>query len=178
MEDIQRVHLLSHPDELNGLVDDGADGEGCPAARVSVELGEDDTVEVETVVEGLGRIHRVLPRHGVDDEERLAGAYGLLDRLDLAHHLLVYCEATRGVDDHDIAALTHGLSDPSASDRHGILALQVIVDGDADLLRQYAQLLDRSRAVDVGCHEERLLGLLRLQQGGQLAREGRLPRAL
>ena len=71
MEDIQCIHLLAHPDELDRLIDDGTDGEGSTTAGVPVKLGEDDAVEVKTLVEGLSRIHSILTRHRVNDEERL-----------------------------------------------------------------------------------------------------------
>ena len=46
VEDIQSVHLLAHPDELNRLVDDGTDREGSPTTGIPIELGEDDPIEV------------------------------------------------------------------------------------------------------------------------------------
>ena len=71
MEDIQGIHLLAHPDELNRLIDNGTDGEGRTTAGVPVKLSEDDAIEVKTLVEGLSCIHSILTRHRVDDEERL-----------------------------------------------------------------------------------------------------------
>ena len=60
--------------EGDGLADDLLDAEGGAAAGVAVELGEDDAVERERLVEALGHGDGVLAGHGVDDEERVVGA--------------------------------------------------------------------------------------------------------
>ena len=175
MEDIQCIHLLTHPDELNRLIDDGTDGEGSTTAGIPVKLSEDDAVEVKAFVEGLGRIHSVLPCHRVDDEERLRGADSTLDLFDLTHHLFIDSQTTSGVDDHDIAALTHSFSDTTASDAHGILAVEVKEYGDIELTCQHAKLLDSSGTIDVTSYEHRFLALLGLEEVSQLPGEGRLP---
>jgi hypothetical protein len=41
------------------------------AAGVGVELGQDQAVDFELLVERLGGVHRVLAAHGVEDEEYL-----------------------------------------------------------------------------------------------------------
>ena len=54
-----------------GLAGDLLDRERGAAAGVAVELGEDDAVELQRLVEGLGHGDGVLTGHGVDDEERV-----------------------------------------------------------------------------------------------------------
>ena len=75
MEDIEGLHLLAGADELDRLVDHGLDREGSTAAGITVHLCEHHSVEVETVVEGLGGLHGVLTGHGVDHEEGLGRRY-------------------------------------------------------------------------------------------------------
>ena len=53
MEDLDVLQLLAGADELDRLTGDGLDGQGRAAAGVAVELGEDDAVDVEGLVEGL-----------------------------------------------------------------------------------------------------------------------------
>ena len=54
-----------------GSADDLLDGQRGAAAGVAVELGQDDAVDLERLVEGLGHGHGVLAGHRVDDEERV-----------------------------------------------------------------------------------------------------------
>ena len=63
VEDVDGVDTLARAHKLDGLGDDGAYRQGSTAAGVSVELGEDDAVKVEAVVEGLGRVYGVLAGH-------------------------------------------------------------------------------------------------------------------
>jgi hypothetical protein len=49
------------------------------AAGVGVELGQDDAVDLEALVERLGGVDRVLPGHRVDDEEDLVRAGAAVD---------------------------------------------------------------------------------------------------
>jgi hypothetical protein len=66
----QAVERLAHTHELDRLAGHRFHRQGRAAARVAVELGQDDAVVGQPVVEGLGCGHRVLADHGVDHEER------------------------------------------------------------------------------------------------------------
>ena len=61
---------------------------------------------------------------------------------------------------------------------HGVGVALFGVDVDADLAAEHLQLVDGRRAIDVTSHQQRTLAALGLEQVGQLAREGRLARAL
>ena len=70
---LELVERLAHAEELDGLAGDLLDRERRAAARVAVELREDEAVEREPAVE-LGRgPHRVLADHRVGDEEDVLG---------------------------------------------------------------------------------------------------------
>ena len=71
MEQVEVGQALAGGGEGDGPADDLLDAQGGAAPGVAVELGEDDAVELEGVVEGPGRGHGVLAGHGVDDEERV-----------------------------------------------------------------------------------------------------------
>ena len=66
-----------------------------PAARVGVELGEDQAVELELLVERLGAVDRVLPAHRIEHEEDLVRLELRVDVLQLAHQLIVDVRAGR-----------------------------------------------------------------------------------
>ncbi len=78
IEVFEGLQLLADADELDRDLGDFLDGQRRAAAGIAVELGEDDAVEIEGVVEGLGAIDRVLAGHGVADEKDLVG----LDQAD------------------------------------------------------------------------------------------------
>ena len=102
MEDLQRLHLLASTDELDRLIDDTAYRECSTTTRVTIELGEDHTIEVESLVKlGCG-IDRILTSHGVNDEECLIRSDRLLDATDLIHHLLIDGQTTCGIDDDGV----------------------------------------------------------------------------
>ena len=63
MEHIDSLHLLAGTDKLDRLGNHGADTEGSTTTGITIELGENYTIEVEAVVELLGCIYSILTRH-------------------------------------------------------------------------------------------------------------------
>src|SRR6516225_11074351 len=102
MENIEVLELLAVGREHDRLTGDVPDGQRRPAARVSVELGEDDPSKADAVPEGFRGVYRVLADHRVDDEQDLLRLDGVPDRRGLVHHLGVDAEASGGVDDHQV----------------------------------------------------------------------------
>jgi hypothetical protein len=102
LEDVEVVDLLADAREEDGAAGDGLEGERGTAARVAVELREDDAGERELLVEGFRRVHGVLAGHRVDDEDRVRRADGGGDLDDLLHHLGVDVEATGGVEEDEV----------------------------------------------------------------------------
>ena len=116
VERLELVELLPLADELDRHAGDLPDGQGRAAAGVAVELGQDHAVELEGLVEGLGRGHRVLAGHGVADEEDLVRLDLLLDLDQLGHQLVVDVQAAGGVEDQGVAALPVGLDEGVLAD--------------------------------------------------------------
>ena len=73
-ERLEAVDLLGDAGEDDRLAGDLLDRERRAAARVAVELRDDDAVEVHALRERLGGLHRGLAGHRVDDEEHLVRA--------------------------------------------------------------------------------------------------------
>ena len=71
-----------------------------------------------------------------------------------------------------------GIPDGVLRDLHGVFVPLLGVDLDADLAAEDLQLVDGRRTVYVARNEQHLPALLRLDVGRELAREGRLARAL
>ena len=178
MEDLQGIHLLAARDELQRLIDYRTDRDGGTTSRIAIELREHHAVEVEAVVELLGRVYGILTRHRIHDEEGLRGVYGSLDGGNLLHHRLVHSQTTGRIDDNHIVGFLTCVLDSVLGDLDGVHVALLGVDLDTHLLTQDLELVDSSRTIDVTGHEQHLTALLRLDQLCQLAREGRLTRTL
>jgi len=64
-----------------------------PPRASTVELGQHHTGESDALAEGVGRGHRVLADHGVEDEDHFVWVDGRADRGGLAHQFLIDAEA-------------------------------------------------------------------------------------
>ena len=174
MEHVQGLHLLTRADKLDRLRHHGTDREGGTTTGITVELRQDNAVEIQAFVELFGRVDGILTGHRIHDKQGLGGVDGSLDGGNLLHHLLIDSQTTGGIDDHDIVALGFGLLDCMDRNVHRILAVQLHIDGYPHLFADHAQLLDSGRTIDVARHQQRLLVFLCLQQVGELAGERRL----
>ena len=90
------VELLADADELDRLAGDVPHRQRRAAARIAVELGQDDARERQRVAEGARGVDRVLTGHGVDDEQRFDRLdSALMQRADLAASSLRRCPGGR-----------------------------------------------------------------------------------
>ena len=136
------------------------DRESGAAAGVAVELRQDDACEAEEVVEFLRRLHGVLSRHRVADEERLVRLRPVADLAQLVHERLVDVQPAGGVEDDDVAMRLPRLRDAALADLwRPSLALHV--DGDAERVSDRRELLDGGGALDVRGDEKRRASFLR-----------------
>ena len=151
------------------------DREGCSAACVAVNLGQDDAVELKSLVKRLSGSHCILAGHGIDDEEGVVGVHGLGYSPHLVHELAVDREPAGGVDDHEVTSESFRLCDATAGngDRIGGLG----EDAHSDLGTEDPQLLDSRRPLEVGSDQIRMATLL-AEPPGELCGRGRLARAL
>ena len=106
---IQRIGLFTDPEKLDRPVCHRAYGERCTATCICVDLGEYDAGQWQGFAERLRRVGRVLTGHGVDNKQGLDGVYGLMQRLDLGHHLLVDRQTTGGIHEQDIRKCNFGV---------------------------------------------------------------------
>src|SRR5262249_19163550 len=157
-------------DELDGNLGDFLDGEGGAAAGVAVELGQDDAVEVQRVVERLGAVDGVLAGHGVADQVHLVGPDQPVDLPQLVHRHLGDVQPAGGVEDDGVQELGLGVGDGVAADVHrGGVGLAV--DGDVDLAADDLELVHGRGPLEVGGDQEGLAAAL-LEGQGQLAAGG------
>ena len=170
------IQLLAYAGEFYGLARHRRDRERRAAARVAVQLRQHDARDVQRLVEGGGRVHRVLARHRVHDQHDLRRLRRGLDVLELVHELFVYVQAARRVEEDEVAAELLRVGYAGLGYLHGV-ALAHLEDGDAQLLAHGLQLLYGRRAVHVAGHEQRALALL-FHERRQLCAVRRLARAL
>ena len=174
MEHVDSFHLLARTNELDGFGHHRTDTQGSTTTGISIELREYHTVEIQTVVELLRRIHSILTGHGVHHKQGLVRLDGLFQVRDLLHHLLIDSQSTGSIDDDDGIALLLRLADGVLGDLYHVLIAFLRIDIHTDGLAHHLQLLDGSRTVHVAGHQQRFLVLTCLQHIGQLTREGSL----
>ena len=115
------------------LAGDGLDRERRAAARVAVELGHHDAVELGRLGELLGDVDRVLAGHRVDDQQHVVRLRALLDVGELLHQVLVDVQPAGGVDDQHVAAVALGLVERPLGDVARVAVGALLVDGRAGL---------------------------------------------
>ena len=159
VERLDLVELLARADELDRLARNGLDRKGRAAARVAVELGEDDAVDVEVFVERLRGVDRVLTGHRVDDEQDLIRLDLGLDGLQLVHERLVDVQTARRVEENHVVAVPDGVGDGGFRNVDRV-RLPHLEDGDAELSADDLKLLNGRRTVDVAGDKQRIFILL------------------
>ena len=165
------------PRNLTGRPVTARDRERGAAARVAVDLGQDEAGQRDGRRERLGDADRLLAGHGIDDEQGLDRLDRGVDRRDLGHQLLVEREAAGGVEDHHVTDLPPGRLDPAADDVDDGGPDGRPVDRDVEGLAERLELVGGGRAVRVGGHEQRPPSELH-DVAGELGGRGRLARAL
>src|SRR5262249_15121355 len=164
-------------DKLHWLPDHGFDRQGRTPTRITIELGQDGTINGHGLVKALGYVDGFLARHGIDDEEGVMRRGGLFDLPQLLHELFVDLQTASRIEDNGItvgrAGIVKGL--PANFDRiRGALLDQ---NWGVYALAQHAQLLHGRGAIHIRRHEERAVAHF-LHFFRQLGRRGGLPRAV
>ena len=132
----------------------------------------------QPLVEGLGRVDRVLPQHRVADEQHAVRGAALVHLLELLHERLVDVEPTGRIQDHDVMAVLLGVLDAATTDLGRPRGHGLRVDRDAELLAERLQLLHGRGPLQVGGDQQRVLLLVLAQEQRELAAGRRLAAAL
>src|SRR5690606_34173346 len=184
---LQSVELLGHPNELEWLAGHLPDRKRCTPARVTVQLGQDDTREGQSVVKRLSDVDCVLTLHRVDDKQGLDGPQNVVELTDLLHHGFVDAQTPGRVDDKYVVVMSPRVIKRIACNFFRRLVGVRWHEVDAGLGRYGLQLLDSSRTVDVGADYQdflpaRFAALMRMvafrQPACQLTRRGGFTRTL
>ena len=167
MEHIERLHLLTHTDELDRFIDHRTDRECSTAACITIQFGQYNTIEIQTIVEFLSGINGILTGHSIHYEQGLRRFDRFLDSRDLGHHRLIHRQTTRCIDDNHIVAEFLCLRNSILSFLHRIGFILRRIDLGVNLLSEHTKLLNSGRTIYVARHEHHLLVLLRLEIIGE-----------
>ncbi len=85
----EAVEFLADAEKLDGLAGDVLGRQQGTAARVGVELGEDQAIKLKAFVEALCGRDGVLAGHAVEHEVNLMRAHRLVDVGQLGHQLII-----------------------------------------------------------------------------------------
>ncbi|GBC91520.1 hypothetical protein HRbin14_02292 [bacterium HR14] len=179
VERLEGVSALADANKAHGLAHHGFERERRAATRIAVHLGENDPCQLQSFVERLRHIDRLLPRGGVHDQQNLVGLEGVAHLLQFLHQGFVDLQASCGVQNQHIVAVGAGIGVGGARDAHRVARPSLFgrVDIDAYLLAQHLQLLDGGRALEVArCHHR--FAPLRARPARQLRAGGGLTRPL
>ena len=154
-----------------------AHGHGDTALRGSVELGHDDAVQIERLVELASLLQAVLTRRGIDHQHGLDIDVGALARdvdhlLQLAHELVGGVQTPRGVDEDQIASQLLGAFDDVIAHACRVTSAFALHDLDATALAPDVKLLDGGGTEGVGRSDEHLATAERCLVGELTDRRG------
>ena len=105
VEGVYGFHLFASTNKLDGLIDNGTNGECSTTTGVTIQLGENHTGVVQSVVEFLGSVNGILTGHGIHHEEDFVRIDGILDVRNLLHQLLIDSQTTSGIHDDYVVCL-------------------------------------------------------------------------
>ena len=161
IEAFERVVFFAKADELYRRASHFADGKRRATARVTVELGENDAGEAEALVKFAGGTDRVLPDHGVGDEQHFAGLQFLFQSGEFVHQLVVDVQAAGGVDKHDVAGGEFRFLDRAAHNFQRFVRAGGGPNGNADGLGDLRKLFASGGTIHVGGNHDRPVAMLR-----------------
>jgi hypothetical protein len=155
MEFGEVFHFLTFTNIFDGLAGDGTHGEGGATAGITIELGEDEAIDPDFLIEGLGDGDGLLTGGGVGDEKSLAGFEEFVEVLEFGEEGIVEFLATGGVEDDDGVILVPGPLDGFLGDFDEVGVSGIGKEaGDSDLLGKFGELVDGCGTVEVECHQE------------------------
>ena len=150
IKSFQRVIFLADAHKLHGRPGHFADGKRRAAARVAVKFGKDHAGQAQPAVEFAGRTHRVLPDHGVGDEQDFGGLQFALEMAEFAHQFIVDMQTPGRVNEDHIGGRKLGFADGSFGDFQRLVGACARPAADANGLSHLRELFAGCGPVNVG----------------------------
>ena len=149
MECLQSVIFLSGAEEQDRLSRDLSGGKSRAASGVAVHLRHDDPVDIQPLVEALGRIDGVLSGQRVYNEKDLVRFDPLFDIGKLCHQILIDLKPSCRIYDQYIISLALCLLLRGECDLHRVFRVAVRIDRRMACLADHFQLVDGCGPVHV-----------------------------
>ena len=132
-----------------------AHGQRDAALRGAIELGHDHAVQIECFIEHTRLRQAILAGSRVNHKHREHGrlralAHHIHDLLQLAHKVVRRMQASRRVDEYQIAAIGLGAFDGVVAHACRVASALALHDGNVRATRPFLELLDSGSAERVG----------------------------
>ena len=165
IEDLKAVELFPETDEFDRAPGDFADRQRGAAAGVTIELGQNESGQVERLVEVLRNRDRLLTERGIRDQQNFIRLHRLPDADQFLNHVLIDLQPSRGVDDHHVNSFGASLFDRVEGDCGDVDAGPFRMDRNVDFPADDFELIDRGRPVDVTGDQQHFLAVAPEFQG-------------
>ena len=153
------------------------DGQDGTTAGVTVQFGQDDSVQLQCLVKGGSAVHGVLTRHAIHNQINLMGLDLTINLFQLSHQLFVDGQSPSRIENDDLGILFLGLSHRVSANLHRVGFAFFGVHGDSDGFTNHMQLVNSCRSLKISRCQERSLALLS-NQPSQLSARCRFSRSL
>ena len=137
MEHIKSLQFFTRTDKFNRLTYHGTNRQCRSTTSITIQLGQDHTIKVQTIVKFLRRVHGILSGHGIHHEKGLFRIDCFLDGSNFIHHLLVNSQTPRSIDNYDVFTCSPGLFHGIQGNFHRIVISFLAIHGNPDLLSQH-----------------------------------------
>jgi len=150
MEYFQSIERLAHTDKLNRLTGDGTNRQRSTTAGSAIELGQDNTGQIEALIERAGHINRILTCHGVRHQQKFLRLQAVANPLQFLREGVVNVQTTGGIKYQCIVTLTVGKLTCQPTDHNRNLNSATIEKRNSHLATKGVKLHNRCRAINVG----------------------------
>jgi len=153
VENFQRVQSLTSAEELDRNTSHFADGDGCAAPGVAVDLGKDQAAHWDHADEALRNIQCFLPDHRVHHQQDFLNRHRFIQGFEFVHQGIIQLRPSCCIQDHNrIAAFSRDIQ-RAFGDLHRFCAFYAVY-WHVNALAQGLQLLNGCRAVNVRCYHQ------------------------
>ena len=154
VEYVDGVKFFAGTDKFDRFTGHIAHRQRGAAARITVELRQNDTRNGKQIVERFGHIDRFLTDHSVDHQKNFRRFDSVLDLLQFFHQDFVDLQTAGRVDKDHIVAVFSGVRDAGFRNFDGRNTASHRKDGNADAFADDFQLINSGRTVNVARHEQ------------------------
>ena len=140
------IQLFAGTQQLDGCAGNSAHTERGATPAVTINPGQGNTTEANTLIKNLSRCDSVLTSHGIGDQQGFFWRHGVANAFDLNHQLIIDAQATCRVQNQDVKTTAAGFIQAALGDLDGGLTRNNRQCLNIGLLTQNSQLFLSRRA--------------------------------